>query len=121
MKKEQLQKTSLILCALLVSCAHGHESVYVVDSANGGFEGESEFVSFDDGTDLLCSSPSDTEELLKACKEQRVIVVTLCSYLKPNFLCTDPSGKQFRLITSDADNYVCLSPTDHRRLLERCK
>lgn len=97
----------------------------VVDSAHEGFQCANSkkkfFVPFKDGEGLQCASSADTESFLKACKDHHVIEITLCSYVEPRFLCTEPSGNKYQDIPDHVDNYFCLSEKDKKRVIERCK
>lgn len=79
-------------------------------------------VPFSQDPGLICSSPHDLEEALKACKAGNILTVTSCTlkYANSEFLCVQPNGSQFFLLYPDAENYVCLSGQDKQRLLERC-
>jgi hypothetical protein len=86
---------------------------------NGPFE-----MSFQEGHELLCSSPDDTNEFLKSCKiGPKPAEVTLCSYRREwsDFRCVEPDGDSFSLVVEAAENYFCLSPRDLKRVIERCK
>lgn len=98
--------------------------VCIVDAKSLGFQcskdqgATGQFILFEQGVALECASPEDTEKFLKACKDHKVVEVTICSYSveKKSFVCEDGT-----LISIEkADNYVCLSPKDRTRLLERC-
>lgn len=119
----------LILSASLVSCGHGGPKVDVciVDVQSKGYQcadanQKGYFVRFDDSHDLGCASPGETESFLKACKEKKVLPVTLCSYSikEAYFRCIEPNGNQYPLALLDSDNYVCLSSLHRKRVIERC-
>lgn len=81
------------------------------------------FTPFEKGKDLLCASPSDTEDFLKECKNGRILTIPLCTYEESTkwFHCDDPKGIYYKLETSQADNFFCLSQQDRKRLLYRCE
>src|SRR5690349_14312253 len=98
MQKHRKRKRPLltVLLTLLASssCAHGLKAtVCVVDSTNWGYRcvyGKNEFfVAFQDGKDLLCASPSDTELVIKMCKQHQIADVPLCKFRGNDFSCTD--------------------------------
>ncbi len=109
------------------SCAHGGPDVTgcVVDSASLGFQCANSktkyYITFEQGKDLLCASPSDIEDFLKACKDKKVILITLCRFDTPLFTCTKSPGEQFQDVPEHMDNYFCLSQKDRKRVIERCK
>jgi hypothetical protein len=128
LKTRGLQLASLVICSISwVSCATGFKpNVCISDTQNNGFqcakEGEQggSFLTYLQGKDLVCISPGDTELYLKACKAYTVKKVTECTFDVINFICTDPTGNQFRLLPADAENYFCLSHKDKLRLEQRC-
>lgn len=70
---------------------------------------------------LKCASPQETEDFLKACKQQhQVLPITLCHYIPDGFTCVDPDGHQFPLDWNAADNYFCMDDQDWKRTRERC-
>ncbi len=125
-----LQRLIWLAClgVLASSCAHGlRTTVCIVDYNNSGFQCSGEkkklayFLAFEKGKDLLCYSPTDTENFVKACKDHIILPVTSCSYSNGAFLCIDPSKGSFYISPLQASNYFCLSPRDHSRLIERCR
>lgn len=98
----------------------------IVDASNHGFQCADQknkfFMPFEKSLSMVCASPFDTEEALKACKAGYILPITLCSlHLESiDFLCVEPSGNQKYIAISDADNYVCMNNEDRKRLLERC-
>lgn len=129
MKNYKLRVSLPIFLSLLVSCAHGVViTVCVVDSQNKGFQcvkqdqKDGYFLPFEKGSDLLCASPSDTEDFMKACKQHNVINITLCSINGESFLCKGPGTMDMPYPISQlaGDNFVCLNPQDRKRVIERC-
>lgn len=125
-KPRQLKVFLILLGSFVNGCASGLKAqVCIVDAAHLGFQCagqniKSHFVLFEDGRELQCASPKDSEEFLKQCKEHKVLPIDMCSYDGASFLCTTPQGDAYRLLYQDADNYMCLSAQDFRRLRERC-
>ena len=100
-----------------------------MDVTSQGFEcaykKQSRFLTYEQGADLICASPQDTELFLKACKKGIYLPITVCSVdiVDINFPkgeCTEISGKITYSPINDLENWVCLSPQDKERLLERC-
>jgi hypothetical protein len=130
-QKKMLQRISLIACAIFASsCASGIDATLcIVDSHNYGFQCMNEkskdgyFLSYRDGAELICASPSDTEVFLKACKKKKLVEVALCSYVESldKFGCLDLEGNQFEIENPKAENFVCLSLQDRTRLIYRCQ
>lgn len=86
---------------------------------------EKQFIQLKDGKDLMCISPDDFEQFLKACKkDHRVLAVTVCKFFELDpvmFTCAPPDGQSFPMSIDQVDNYFCVSPSDRRRIEERCK
>lgn len=121
-------KHLLLFSALfLASCGHSGPLITacVVDAKNEGFQCAQKdkkfFIKFEDGTNLICVSPTDIEQLLKACKQHKIIQTTECKWTEARFLCVDPDGNHHQEIPDLIDNYFCVSEKDKRRILERCK
>ena len=125
MKKIKPLLALLILSASLVSCGTGLKvTACVVDAAHESFRcthGSSKTtVPLVQGEALLCASPIDTENFLKACKEKQILDITLCQYEGAEFTCK-LDGVVTEISVADADNYFCLSALDFSRLKQRCK
>lgn len=116
---------------IVLGCAPGMNStVCVVDPPNAGYQCSTDrqpgyYINWEQGKDLICASSADAEEFLKSCKQHEILPITLCTYeaSPPGFLCKAPGtgpGEGVVISLDQANNYFCLSPKDHRRLLERC-
>jgi hypothetical protein len=119
---------SLLSLGALGSCAKGLDVVVcVVDSEMAGFQcakygnEKGYFLSLQDGKSLQCASPAESEEFLKQCKQHNVLPISACSYDGAAFLCMSPGRPAYKLDLKDADNYVCISEQDRRRISERCR
>lgn len=122
---------AFVLTLLVSDCAHGPVvTVCVVDSQNQGYQcrkndgkDKGHFVSFLQAQQPLeCASPADTELFIKNCQQHIVVPITYCRYLPrdSDFGCTSPEGASLFIKIQDADNYVCMSPLDEARVLQRC-
>lgn len=118
-----------LLFVILSSCASGGPKVTVciVDAPNSGFQcvdhdGNENFVALRDGSRLACSSPDESEQFLKACKNGIVKKITACRYQieQAIFRCKKPDQSEYDLLIRQADNYVCMTDRDIRRIIERC-
>lgn len=80
------------------------------------------FKPLNEGYDMKCAKPHDVEDALKACKQNQVLKITLCSLVAPEaeFLCQTPQLSYFNIALSDADNYFCMNERDYQRIIERC-
>ena len=115
---------SLFACASLGPAI----TACTVDVDKNGFDcvtypSKKSFIAFSLGLDLLCASPEDTEDFLKACKEQnQILPITYCqlSIFEKYFTCTDPNGETSELPVKDADNYFCVSELNLKRIKQRC-
>lgn len=128
-KKLQLARLAIFFVLLANGCASGLKAtVCLVDSANAGFQcayngdaAHGYFLPLEKGADLLCASPEDTEDFIKACKNHQILPIPLCSLNMPGFLCTTPSSDHYYLSLPQLDNFVCLSSIDRKRLIQRCQ
>lgn len=102
----------------------------MVDSVNSGFQCYNEknkdgfYVSFYDGRTLLCTSPYEMEDVLKACKQGLPLPSVLyCAYSpdKSGFICPAEGGVQGVFPPNQMENYYCMSKQDIKRVMERCK
>lgn len=117
----------LLFLGTFVSCAHSNfePEVCVVDALNSCFQCVShDFpdgfeLAFDKGRELLCFSPGEFESFLKLCKQHTKIDITTCSYDEGHFACT-ANGQTLWLQIPSVENYVCFSPKDQKRLVDRC-
>lgn len=121
-----------MLFATLSRCAPGTGPVVTgcivsgKDVSHLGFQcvtenGPSSFKPLDQGYDLKCTSPTDFEDALKACRNNQVLSITLCNYAADGiFHCIDPQYRLFTLTLLQADNYFCLSEQDRQRVIQRC-
>ena len=119
-------KVALFFSWILSACVHGVQTtVCIVDAVSHGFQcankDDSSFIKFEDGKKLLCTSPEDTEAFMKACKNHKLLEVTVCRFDISTFLCMSPQGNETHLLPAQADNYFCLSIKDRKRLIERCR
>jgi hypothetical protein len=136
LKKPRAWRTRISLAALLLissvslsSCKHGGPlvDICIVDEKREGFQcvsykDKEYYLPFLRGSHLLCSSPYDTEDFLKACKKGQVLIVTLCSYDLENkdFKCKDKKGQEFHISSKQAENYACFTSQHRKRIIERC-
>lgn len=114
------------LCAGLVNNSCGPKGldveICVLDAPKLQFacakgEGPSRLLKFEEGKDLICISPQDTEKVLKSCKNHTIISIPLCSVSTGGLICSDGSSRSW----DQSDNYACLHQKDYGRMLERCK
>ena len=117
------------LLGSLVSCGTPggpRVTICIVDASLFGYqctdmeEAENLIPFIEDGTDLFCTSPSEVEAFLKACKQHKILETDLCQYQKKRFACKKPNGQNYHLEIKAADNYVCLSTLHRSRIIERC-
>lgn len=119
----------LAMALSLASCKSGPRvTACVVDVKSEGFQCVSYpntryFLPLKDGEDLECVSPSDLEDALKACKNHKVLPVTLCElrFAESKWQCATPSGSSYLLPLEKADNFFCMSEQDRKRVLQRCE
>lgn len=126
---------SLLLFALFSSCAHVEEkyidagpvvTACVVDLPNDGFEcikteeEKGALVSFSNAPDLICTSPKDLEDSLKACKRGVFLPVKVCTVSKGAVSCNDTIGAPFSIELKAMDNYMCFNAQDRKRIFDRC-
>lgn len=102
-------------------------TVCIVDAKSLGFQcnfnGEKKgyFVPFEQGGDLMCSSPEETEDFLKACKQDhKILDIVMCSWVSGSFLCMSKVAQAYTMSPEKVDNYFCLGHQDFKRLGERC-
>lgn len=83
------------------------------------------FLSYEQGKDLKCVSPTDLELGLKACKQHSPLPdYTICELdlVRQMFYCKlDSASAGSFMSPQEVDNFFCLSDQDRRRILERCK
>ena len=121
----RLLSLSSILFASLVSCKGARVTVCVVDAPNSLFQCSDDKKQFsktlEEGRNLKCSSPAETESFLKACKQGKVLDMTLCTYQHSiEFSCIDPQKNEQMVSLDDVDNYFCVTDQHKKRIIERC-
>lgn len=98
----------------------------VVDMKNGGYQcgridqADPFFLSFSDAATMVCVSPMDLEDSLKACKKGEVLIVPLCTISNRLVACQDIEAKPVVKDLTEMDNFWCLNQVDRNRLLQRC-
>lgn len=75
------------------------------------------------GHGLMCTTPFEFENFLKACKKKVVLDVTTCLLNQDNsvFNCQVPNGgPNYQQSFMEANNDFCVSPLDLGRIKQRC-
>lgn len=128
-----LRALSMLFIAWVIIASSGCTSkgpkvtVCIVDVKHDGFQcvqypNTRYFLPAKDGKNLLCASPAEIEDAIKACEKHQILQITLCK-LKSDldgFTCKNPQGHESNLPWGDSDNYGCMTQKDFKRILERC-
>ncbi len=136
MKKPLLLTVLLTTFGIFSACGHKGPDIEVcdVEDANKGFFCRSRHyknrrITYEEAQklprnlSLICISPIDIEELIKECKQHRILPVLTCKIGDDllSFTCTPVEGPAFQAPTWSVDTYRCIAQEDLDRVKQRCR
>ena len=79
-------------------------------------------LTMDEGKDLICASPLQTQRFLVNCHKGKIVKIEKCRYspIMDKFKCFDDDGLQFSFPIAFGNNYVCVSELHQERIIARC-